>query len=60
MGGIYLVCDSSRFKTIKCLKLYLYGMVWFSLFFSPFLLFSCQNCCVIILQNTTKCGQDEF
>lgn len=42
-----LVCDSCRFKSFKCLKIYLCVIVWFSLFF-PFLLFSYQNYCVIM------------
>lgn len=42
----YLVCDSSRFTTVKCLKIHFCEVVWFSLFFFP--LFPCHNCCVIM------------
>lgn len=41
----YLICDSSRFKTVKCLKISLWGGLVSLICFLSFL---CQNCCVIM------------
>lgn len=54
----YLVCDSSILKAVKCLKIYLCMVVWFSLFLS--FVFMSELLCNYVLQNTSNGGQDEF
>lgn len=45
---LILVYDSSRFKPVKGLKIYLRRVAWFSFLPPVFLLFSRWNFCVII------------
>lgn len=53
-----LVYDSSRFKAVKCLNIYLCRVVWLS-FFSPVsFVFPLESLCNYILQSTSNSGQD--
>lgn len=58
---LILVYDSSRFKPVKSLKIYLCRVVWFFLFF-PCLsfVFTLESLCNYILQRTSNDGQDGF
>lgn len=56
-----LVYDSSRFKAVQCLKIYLCRVVWFFSFLPrPSFVFLLESLCNYILQITSNGGQDDF